>query len=187
MTSSSEDGEEELDSLSERQFERLQNSLKEYGEDDIIEREKIGDNLDEIEKEELYKLSDGDASELISFYITTSALIEQESILIINAYVFDFGSNGRGSIEFLEQNLNQHDREAMLYHLGLIDSGLKGELSRVRRKRNDLAHSSDHGIIEDISRLQNDIKRAKEAKDQLKEIGREVELELLIDDPEKNS
>lgn len=120
-------------------------------------------------------MADEDANELLSFYITTAADIESESALIINAAVSDFGMEREGSLQFLNENFTQRDRKDMLYYLGLINDGLKGELARVRKRRNELAHTNQHNIIEDIGRVQNSIKRAKGAKDKLKSIGIEVE------------
>ena len=166
-----------LDQQSDTQYQRLQESLEEYGEEDIVEVEnwEAADNLGDIPIEEKYRLTDEDANELLSFYITTAAEIEQESSLIINAAVFDFGLKREGSLQFLNENFTQRDREDMLYYLGIIDDGLKGELARVRKRRNELAHTNQHNEIEDVDRVQNSIKRAKEAKDKLKSIGVEVE------------
>ena len=166
-----------LDRQADTQYERLQESLEEYGEEDLVEVNNLeeADNLGDIPKEEKYRLTDEDTNELLSFYITTAADIESESALIINAAVFDFGMMREGSLQFLNENFTQRDREDMLYYLGLIDDGLKGELARVRRRRNELAHTNQHNDIEDIDRVQNSIKRAKEAKDKLRSIGDEVE------------
>lgn len=177
MPRNSENNVTGLDQQSETQYERLQESLGEYGEEDIVEVETLegGDDLGDIQKEERYALTDEDANDLLSYYITTAAEIEQESALIINAAVFDFGMEREGSLSFLNENFTQRDREDMLYYLGLIDDGLKGEIARVRKRRNELAHTNNHNEIEDIGRLQNSIKRAREAKNKLDSIGLEVE------------
>ena len=168
------------DQQSNNQYERLHERLEGYGKDDIVEVEKIdtADNLAEISTEEVYKLSDQDANELLSFYLTTAARIERESISIIDAEVFNWGMKREGSFEFVMGNFTQRDREDMLYYLDLIDEGLKGELARVRKRRNELAHTSQHNEIEDINRLKSSIRRAKNAKDKLSTIYHGLELEL---------
>lgn len=179
-----ESTEESIHTFSERigkQYTRLQEQLDEYGDDDIVEKESFGETLADVEIEEYYKLSHEDAKDLLSFYITTSAMVEQESALIINAYAFNFGMNQRGSLKFLQEELTQSTREDMLYYLGIIDSGLKGELARVRQRRNELAHSRRHDEVEDVSRVQNNLKRAKEATAKLKSIGLDVEMGELGD------
>lgn len=168
------------DQQAKNQYERLQERLEEYTEDDIVEVERLedADNLGEIPTEEIYRLSDQDANELLSFYLTTAAEIEQESALIINAEIFDWGMKREGSFDFIMGNFTQSDREDMLFYLGLIDEGLKGELARVRKRRNELAHTNQHDEIEDINRVKNSLKRAENAKSKLYAIYHELELEL---------
>jgi len=176
MSPNSERGVSGLGRQADNQCERLQESLEEYGEEDLVKVEnwEEAENLGDVPKEERYRLTDEDANELLSFYITTAADVESMSALIINADVFDFGMKREGSLQFLNENFTQRDREDMLYYLGLIDDGLKGELARIRKRRNELAHTNQHNEIEDVGRVQNSIKRAKEAKDKLKSIGIEV-------------
>lgn len=168
-----------LDKQSNDQYERLKENLETYGEDDIVEVGVLeeAEHLADVQKEERYRLTDKDANDLLSFYITTAAEIEQESALIINASVFNFGLKREGSLQFLKENFTQRDREDMLFYLGLIDDGLKGELARVRKRRNELAHTNQHNELEDVQRTKNSIKRAKDAKDELKSIGVDVEVE----------
>ncbi|MCU4741146.1 hypothetical protein [Natronoglomus mannanivorans] len=163
----------------EDQYKRLQKRLDSYGEDDIVMHEEFGESVADVQDMERYMLTIDDSKELLSFYISTAAHIESESALIILAHSFDFGINQRGSLDFLRENLTQSDREDMLYCLGIIDPGLKGELARVRKRRNELAHSRDHQRIDDIDTEKNNVKRAYEALDKLKDIGIEVEMKKV--------
>ncbi|WP_152424782.1 hypothetical protein [Natronococcus jeotgali] len=169
---------EPLQKRIEKQYRRLEKRLEDYEEEDILERKNVGDNLGDIQTTEHYLLKPNDANELLSFYITTAAAIESESALIINAYSFNFGLDREGSLDFL-YNLRQKDREDMIYYLGLIDSGLKGELAKVRKRRNEFAHSQDHRIIDDIETEKANIKRAYNAMEKLKEISIEVEMKSI--------
>lgn len=181
MADKSDDEIDSLEKGSRSQYERLRTLLENLGEDDIVEVEDMqsDDTLADITTVEKYELSDKAANELLRFYISISAEIEMESSLIINADVFNFGlarGKGReGSLDFLKEDLTQSDRENMLYYLGIIDEGLKGELARVRRRRNELAHSSEHNYVDDIDQVLSSIKRAKNAREKLASIGIEIE------------
>lgn len=161
----------------DEKYKRLRERLEEYGEEDIITVSMLdeGETLDNIREEERYELTEKDANELLSFYISAAARIEAESTLIINACVFDYGMIRKGSFEFIQEQLTQSNREDMLYYLGLIDEGLKGEMARVRQKRNELAHTDRHNQIEDLHRIKNDIKRANEVVKKIVSIEQEIE------------
>lgn len=111
----------------------------------------------------------------MSFYISIVAKFETRCTLIINAEVFDFGTKREGSYEFLSESFTQKNKEDMLFYLGIIDEGLKGEMSRVRKRRNELAHTDQHHEVENINNIKSDIKRAKKAREKLNAVANKVE------------
>ncbi|AZQ16038.1 hypothetical protein DOS48_14265 (plasmid) [Halorubrum sp. PV6] len=112
---------------------------------------------------------------MLSFYISIVAETETLSTLILSAEVFDHGRKRKGSYEFLSESFTQKHKEDMLFYLGMIDEGLKGELSRLRKRRNELAHTDRHQEFENINNIISDVKRAKKAKNKLEDIEQKVE------------
>lgn len=94
---------------------------------------------------------------LVYFTISSGEIEKQTARLITKTINYNIGGDFEGLNKFMK-SMNQADREDLLEKMGLIDSGLKGELTKVRRRRNKLVHEPQSRHFETPHELVNDIK-----------------------------
>lgn len=125
------------------------------------------DALETVEEREpesrgMTLLTEQERTLLLEFFTVSAANIERLSASILTHEIaseeFD---HERGAHNYFWNELSQSDREGLLYYSGLIDSGLKGELARVRQRRNELVHEQiSRRYVSDVNKLKADADRA---------------------------
>ncbi|MFC4989642.1 hypothetical protein [Saliphagus infecundisoli] len=77
---------------------------------------------------------------LLEFYVVGHAHLERLTAIILYETLGGEERPPQNTIAFFRE-FSQARREDLLFHTGIIDSGLKGELSNIRQYRNDLVHA----------------------------------------------
>ena len=115
------------------------------GELDDVEPDKIEEIKNIAEEAEKTSRISG---KVIEYFALVSALIERMSTLILVEELADDQYVESTSTErMFQEDMSQELREDLLLRTGVIDDGLKGELSRVRKTRNNLFHEINHSIL----------------------------------------
>lgn len=186
MTDGDEDGypTNDLDSIDDIFLPENDNQPIAY--DATSESKRIHQTLcDELEEMESRSSADGDPillterqrTLLLEFFTVCSANIERLSAtLLTTKLASDEHTQGHKAHEFFQNDINQAVREEILYFSGLIDEGIKGELARVRRRRNKLVHkqvyrryiSDVHGVKADVDRAIRSLEKLESIWDELK-------------------
>lgn len=135
----------EIESL----YEQLINSFE-----GIQEREPARDNV--------IVLTPKERTELLEFYTVVHAHIERVSACMLYEALADKENReSRPTLEFFREGLSQSKREEILFRTGLIDSGLKGEMAKVKSVRNELVHEQQKRMFVDLdNKTESDIDRA---------------------------
>lgn len=148
-----ESGSSSYDAIGE--IDRIYNEFAEVM-DDIESREPARDNITPLKPKE--------RTLLLEFYSVIHAHLERQTAIIL--YEEIGGKTERdpwSTIKFFQQNFSQSKREDLLFHMELIDSGLKGELAKVRQARNELVHNQHKRMyIDGDNKSKSDIERARE-------------------------
>lgn len=167
---------------------------------EIAERSVALDDLKEVEiiyealAEELAKIRNRDQelewahvltqrerTLILEYFVISSAVIERLSTMTLFEFVIPEeekvrkGGESEPGKEFFKSNLNQNRRERLLFECGIIDSGLKGELAKVRQIRNELVHDVfQRRLLEETEEIESDVDRALRAVNKLDEIHQEL-------------
>lgn len=81
------------------------------------------------------------ANRLLPFLTIGQVVIEESSIkLLNNELISNHYQDTNNTIEFLESDLSQPNREQLLQRSGVVDGGTIGQMADVRQTRNDLVH-----------------------------------------------
>lgn len=81
--------------------------------------------------------------------------------MIMNNTIADDSRNPEKSFEFFQDDFSQYQRENLLFWSGIIDSGMKGEMKKIRDIRNELVHEQHKRMYIDLdNKVQSDIGRA---------------------------
>ena len=135
---------------------------------------KVKDQIQDLDEEDTF--NDDLAESLLLYFLTANALLERHSIeYLVQSRVSEEYENYDEMKSFFDEELNQSKRESLLYAAGLIDDGLKGEMSKTRRRRNKLAHNPERGITLSKNRreLKADIDRAYRAINRIEDLWRD--------------
>jgi hypothetical protein len=144
----------EIESL----YERLSNSFEE-----IQEREPARDNI--------VVLTPDERTILLEFYTVVHAHIERISASMLYELIADKENRELSpTLEFFQEGLSQQKREELMFRAGLIDSGLKGEMAKVKLVRNQLVHEQHKRMFVDLdNKTDSDIDRAYDTVTELDE------------------
>jgi len=111
------------------------------------------------------------SNRLVQYFAIGSSIIEYYSSEILYMKLVDEERESNSSVAFFRDQLQQWQREELLFRCGIIDSGLKGDLKRARSARNDLIHSlHEHRYVSEEGTLLEDVDKTKSAVDGLSEI-----------------
>lgn len=129
--------------------------------------EQLSDSFDEIQDREpardnIVVLKPKERTELLEFYAVVHAHIEWVSACLLYESIADKENRkSEPTLEFFQEGLTQAKREELLFRAGLIDSGLKGEMSKVKSVRNQLVHEQQKRMFVDLdNKTKSDIDRA---------------------------
>lgn len=149
----------EIESL----YEQLSDSFEE-----IQNREPARDNIVVLKPEERTKL--------LEFYAVVHAHIERVSACLLYESIADKENREpEPTLGFFQEGLSQSKREELLFRAGLIDSGLKGEMAKIKTVRNQLVHEQQKRMYVNLdNKTKSDIERAydtvKKLDDSLNEL-----------------
>ena len=130
--------------------------------DDIEDREPATGNKILLKPEE--------RSALLEFYTVGHARLEQVSANILAEELTDGEDRSTENCwDFFKNNITQSQREDMMFYAGAIDPGLKSEIEKVRKVRNQLVHNQDKRIYLE-NKTQTDIDRAFRCIENLNEV-----------------
>lgn len=105
----------------------------------------------------------------LEYYTVVYAHLERLAAIVLHEAIGD--KSFQNTLDFFRDKFTQSKREDLLFNTGLIDSGLKGEMARVRRERNSIAHSQSSRMYIDFSGWsRSDMKRARNTVDKLEEV-----------------
>lgn len=128
--------------------ERLQDAFN-----DITDREPVAGSVVVLTSEERTKL--------LEFYTVAHSHLERICSMIMNNTIADDSRNPEKSFEFFQDDFSQYQRENLLFWSGIIDSGMKGEMKKIRDIRNELVHEQHKRMYIDLdNKVQSDIGRA---------------------------
>ena len=111
----------------------------------------------------------------MEFYVVGHAHLERISAIILYEAIGDKSLKPWNTINFFRE-FSQQEREGLLYRIGVIDEGMKGEMKNIRSMRNDLVHNQvDRMRLPADEHLGTKINRA---------FSKLQELDKRLDDPE---
>ncbi|MFC5277988.1 hypothetical protein ACFPM1_04300 [Halorubrum rubrum] len=139
---------EELEEMSSNEMENIiENASSEAGVDEQTFREGIDtEGISNIHRR--VNIISSLSGNMVSFVMFSQLLIEQFSIEILEEQIIteDFqGTNG--TEDLLSRRLTQKEREELMMRTGIIDTGTKGNMEKIRRIRNNLAHSMNDSVV----------------------------------------
>jgi len=107
---------------------------------------------------------------LVQYFVIGSSIIEYFSSEILYMKLVGEDRQSKSTYSFFRENLQQWEREELLFCCGIVDSGLKGDLNRARDARNELVHSlHEHRYVSEDGTLLEDVEKTKSAVDGLSE------------------
>lgn len=129
----------------------------------IEQREPVRDNIVVLTSEERTKL--------LEFYTVAHAHIERVSACLLYEHIADKENrNPEATLDFFQQGFSQSKRAELLFRTGLIDSGLKGEMHKIKSVRNQLVHEQHKRMYVDLdNKTGSDIIRAYDTVEKLDE------------------
>lgn len=156
-------GEERFAYDSLKEIDRLYDKFSQKMED-IEERSSKNNPVVVLKPEERTKF--------LEYYTVVYSHIERlAAIALFETIVNKSSRDQENGLDFFRDEFTQSKREDMLYWAGLIDSGLKGEMARVRKKRNDLTHNQQKRMYIDFSDASSsDVKRARDTVYKLEDV-----------------
>jgi hypothetical protein len=129
--------------------------------------EQLSESFEEIQHREpargnIVVLTPEERAELLEFYTVVHAHIERISACILYEAIADKENRKpEPTLEFFREELSQMKREELLFRAGLIDSGLKGEMAKVKSVRNQLVHEQHKRMYVNLdNKTDSDIDRA---------------------------
>jgi len=139
-------------------YEQLSNSFNE-----IQNREPERDNI--------VVLTPQERTELLEFYTVVHTHIEWISTRMLYESLADKENREpEPTMDFFQEDLTQSKREELLFRTGLIDSGLKGEMAKVKSVRNKLVHQQQKRMFVNLdNKTKSDIDRAYDTVTELDE------------------
>lgn len=142
----------------EELYERLSRSFE-----DIEEREPARDNVVVLTPEE--------RTQLLEFYAIAHAHIERLSACMLYEYIADKENREREpTLDSFQERLSQSQRAELLFRAGLIDSGLKGEMAKIKSVRNQLVHEQQKRMYVNLdNKTKSDVDRAYDTVAELDE------------------
>ena len=133
--------------------------------------EQIQTQLEDFDGESTFDDELGES--LLLYFLTANALLERHSIeFLAQSRVSDEMENYDSLKSFFDNELTQSKRESLLHAAGLIDDGLKGEMSQTRKIRNKVAHNPQKGLMlsEDHQQFEADVDRAYRAVNRIEHL-----------------
>lgn len=150
--------------------DRVESLREEASEDMKIVKEELTEkyNVDMSEFDEIEDIEDiqhayrqgviiDDISgEMTEFIVISQVLIEQASVDLLKKELIDERySDSNKTDDLINRRMSQNEREELLLRTGIIDAGLKSNLSEIRTTRNNLAHKMGESVllksIDDVS------------------------------------
>lgn len=110
------------------------------------------------------------ADDIYLFFTLSASLLESISVEMLHlGLISEKHQNSKKSLHFVK-NLSQKQRTEFLFRTETIESGLKGEMDRIREIRNDLTHEVRQRFLQDsIENLEDEIRRGIRAVNRLHE------------------
>lgn len=124
---------EELDDIEDKTKEQLESVREEF---------EVEISPDTIEKANRMNVAHDLGDEIFSFFTLAAGLIEIISVSLLEEEFIEEEFRGSNNTEkLLQRSFNQRMREDFLHRSGVIDGDLKTEMSRIRKRRNELVHN----------------------------------------------
>jgi hypothetical protein len=116
----------------------------------------------------MFVLSQKTSGLIVEYFTIASAIIEQRSADLLYMTLVEDSRESKSARSFFQSNLQQWQREELLYRCGVIDEELKSNLKRARDTRNTLVHDLRERLyIEEDGDTVDDIDRALTAVEDL--------------------
>lgn len=139
--------------------------------DDIFETIDKYEGEDKAEK----KIALDSSDDVLLFFTLSNEIIRSLSGEILNKKIVDESLRSESSLSSMN-NLDPKTQENLLYYSGAIDSGLKGEIVRVRKTRNKLVHDlRQRHLLSGLNNLESRIDRTVSTINNLYEAARGYE------------
>ncbi len=145
--------------------------MDELQEIDEIRSEIIEDHSDadikEIDKKVENLISIETSDSVVLFFTLAHEVLRGLSGDIIWQKVFDDDISKDNAREYA-RNIDSEDQENILYYMGIIDSGEKGEIANVRKTRNKLVHDMrSRQYLDGIGNIESRVRRAVKTVDKM--------------------
>ena len=138
--------------------------------------DQLSDTFEEIQRREpatdnIVVLTPEERTELLEFYTVVHAHTEWVSACMLYESIADKENREpEPTLEFFREGLSQSKREELLFRAGLIDSGLKGEMAKIKSVRNQLVHEQQKRMYVNLdNKTDSDIDRAYHTVEELDE------------------
>jgi hypothetical protein len=121
---------------------------------EILQRDSTGDTRIPLKARE--------RTLLLEFYTVVHAHVERLSAaLLFEELADDQQGQSSSTFRFFRDEFSQQQREGLLFQTGIIDSGMKGELTKIRQARNTLVHEQHKRMyIDPNHKSESDVDRA---------------------------
>lgn len=108
---------------------------------------------------------------VLNFYNTYVEMmkIRQSWLLLRGVFGRSIGSEQEECMEYLHEQLAYEQREHLLFWSGIISDDLRGNMARLRGRRNSIIHNIDAEHLEDIDHAIDDLDLAVEVIQELSE------------------
>lgn len=109
---------------------------------------------------------------VLTFYNTYMEMmkIRQSWLLLRGVFGRSIGPEQEKCMEYLHEQLAYEQREHLLFWSGIISDTLRGNMARLRGRRNNIIHNIDAGHLEGIEHAINDLDLAVEVMQELSEM-----------------
>lgn len=140
--------------------------------------EQVNEVVEEIEQRapvnDTIILTARERTRLLEFYVVGHAHLERLTTNLIYETIADKQLPPKNTIKFF-RDFTQAEREELLYRVGVVDEGMKGEMKNIRDMRNQLVHQQHQRMyVSADEHLETMVDRAfakiKELDDLLNEI-----------------
>lgn len=109
--------------------------------EDTIEAIQLSMDSNPDDQNTWWSIDSESADTILSYFTVVSSVIELRSAQLLKYLLIAEEYRTNDDItQWIEQRMNQHRRESLLYDMGLIDGTTKHEMQQVRGYRNEMVH-----------------------------------------------
>ncbi|WP_323190766.1 hypothetical protein [Halostella sp. PRR32] len=147
------------------------NETKERAEEAAETLEQLYSSPSEIDLENFYADVFQAKRNFTVYFLLTNEVIEELVVNIAYSEIVDPNRKSSAVKDTFTNQLNFWNHLELLHDAEIIDDGLKGEITQVRKTRNQMAHGLESAMSELSSRKPTkEIERAERVKDRLEDL-----------------